>query len=143
MSRLIIQSKQRIFLPAVIRLLTSIFTIVMIESHLTSAEKFAVYPQDFVQKGFPRKDRAHKDPPALMKKENGLICYVVAYGVYQLYGREGKLTVCRPRFSMHLSAHRVFLLGRPLPIPICPLGLVRRPRVAPYLWKRVKDATFQ
>lgn len=37
----------------------------VIESGLPSAERYAVYPADFVQKGFPRKERRHKDPPPL------------------------------------------------------------------------------
>lgn len=38
------------------------FTI--IESDLPTADRYATCPADFVQKGFPRKDRIHLDLPA-------------------------------------------------------------------------------
>ncbi|MCJ1463690.1 hypothetical protein MMC07_002299 [Pseudocyphellaria aurata] len=73
-------------------------------AHLTDSEVYKViegpmpayyrnimYPDDFVLKGFPRKDRIHKDPPALLQGPGHQIHYAVVCGIYQLHGEEGEL----------------------------------------------------
>lgn len=44
-----------------------------------------------MQKGYPRRERAHLDPPALVQTPEGRICYAVVFGFYQLHGQEGEL----------------------------------------------------
>ena len=48
-----------------------------------------MYPGDFTQKGYPRKDRPHLDPPALVIGPGGRAHYAVVCGFYQLHGAEG------------------------------------------------------
>lgn len=65
-----------------------ILTIVL--SKLPTVERRAMYPGDFVQKGYPRRERAHQDPPGIIVSPNGHQCYAVVCGFYQLHGQEGE-----------------------------------------------------
>ncbi|MCJ1423353.1 hypothetical protein MMC29_001236 [Sticta canariensis] len=61
----------------------------VVESSLPTADRYATYPGDFTQKGYPRKDRPHLDPPALVTGPGGRAHYAVMCGFYQLHGAEG------------------------------------------------------
>lgn len=52
---------------------------------------------------YPRKERAHLDPPGIVRNPEGHLCYAVTCGFYQLHGAEGKKKGLRGEISNTVS----------------------------------------